>query len=182
MFPAHATYISSNFSDDPRPYYEYHLRKSVSLFNRAIGKGIVSKITALFSKVNRLENMQEVLNGRKIKSQYSMPIQSVPVEQIVGSEGRSLDFDRSFHPLNSRTQDRWIRIATARMIGDNIPPVELIQIGESYYVRDGHHRISVSKALGEDFIDAAIVVLELEPELKAFGSQQTDFGMAMTAC
>jgi hypothetical protein len=27
-----------------------------------------------------------------------------------------------------------------------LPPVQLIQVGGIYYVRDGHHRVSVSRA------------------------------------
>lgn len=182
MFPAHATYVSSSISEDPRPYYEYHLRKSAVLFSSATRNGIFSKITALFSKINHLENIQEALDGYRIKSQHALSIQSIPLEQIVGSEGRYLDFDRTFHPLSSRTRDRWVRIAAARMIGDSLPPVDLIQIEDRYYVRDGHHRISVAKALGEDFIDASVVVLELEPERKPIVSQNKQLGISAAAC
>jgi len=42
-----------------------------------------------------------------------------------------------------------------------MPAVELIKVGEVYAVRDGHHRISVARALGEDFIDARVTAWEL---------------------
>ena len=54
-------------------------------------------------------------------------------------------------------------IAIARSQGDTLPLVELIQLGEDYFVRDGHHRISVAHALSEEYIDAVVIVLELEP-------------------
>ncbi len=82
---------------------------------------------------------------------------SVPLARIVGSEGRVGDFDNAFNPLNDNTRDRWINIAVARRRGDSLPPVELIQVGGDYYVRDGHHRISVARAAGQREIEARVV-------------------------
>jgi hypothetical protein len=42
-----------------------------------------------------------------------------------------------------------------------MPAVELLKIGDVYAVRDGHHRISVAKALGEDFIDVQVTAWDL---------------------
>jgi hypothetical protein len=39
--------------------------------------------------------------------------------------------------------------------------VELIQVGECYFVRDGHHRISVARALGQHAIDVEVTVWEV---------------------
>jgi ParB-like chromosome segregation protein Spo0J len=47
-------------------------------------------------------------------------------------------------------------VAEARLRGINLPPVQLIEVGGRYYVRDGHHRISVAQALGDTFIDAEV--------------------------
>jgi hypothetical protein len=38
-----------------------------------------------------------------------------------------------------------------------LPPVELIQVGDLYFVCDGHYRISVARALSETHIDAEVV-------------------------
>ena len=40
--------------------------------------------------------------------------------------------------------------------GDIAPPVELIQVGDLYFVRDGHHRISVARAMGQEAIEAKV--------------------------
>ena len=53
-------------------------------------------------------------------------------------------------------------VALARSFGDTLPPIELIQAGDNYYVGDGHHRSSVARALGEDYIDTKVTILELE--------------------
>jgi hypothetical protein len=42
-----------------------------------------------------------------------------------------------------------------------LPPIKLIQVGDCYYVRDGHHRLSVARALGEQFIEAEVTVWEI---------------------
>ena len=87
----------------------------------------------------------------------------MPINRIKGSEGRSGDFDCDFNPMHTRTIDRWVSVALARSQGVTLPAVELILVGEDYFVRDGHHRISVVRAFGEEYIDAKIIVLELEP-------------------
>mgnify|MGYP001260856333 FL=1 len=81
---------------------------------------------------------------------------NVPLSQIVGSEGRVGDFDSAFNPLNDHTRDRWISIAAAIRRGVAMPSVELIEAADGYYVRDGHHRISVAKAAGQATIEARI--------------------------
>lgn len=81
----------------------------------------------------------------------------VSLDQVVGSVSRSQDFDASFHPLQMHDRERWIGVAAARRSGVVLPAVELVQAEDGYYVRDGHHRISVAKALGQAVIEARIV-------------------------
>lgn len=83
-------------------------------------------------------------------------IQLVPIAKIQGSEGRSQDFDADFRPLKLYNRERWVNIALARREDVVLPLVELIQIGDSYFVRDGHHRISVAKAQGQLEIEAEV--------------------------
>ena len=83
---------------------------------------------------------------------------SVAIEEIRGSEGRVTDFDAEFNPLHSTTLERWVSIFKARAQGKEMPPVDLVQYGDTYYVRDGHHRISVARARGEAFIDAKVTL------------------------
>ena len=40
---------------------------------------------------------------------------------------------------------RWKRIDRAFQRGEDMPPVELYEIGEAYFVVDGHHRVSVAR-------------------------------------
>jgi hypothetical protein len=75
----------------------------------------------------------------KIHSQHYAGSRTVPMDRIRGSEGRSVDFDCDFNPLHTRTRDRWMSVAIARSQGETLPLVELVQLGEDYFVRDGHH-------------------------------------------
>jgi hypothetical protein len=110
---------------------------------------------------NRLRTIEEALHGVEVKSRHYVGTRSVPVERIRGSEGRSRDFDAAFNPLAGYNDDRWISLATAMRLGATLPPVELIQVGEDYFVRDGHHRISIARALDQRAIDAEVTVWEI---------------------
>jgi hypothetical protein len=85
----------------------------------------------------------------------------VVIDQIRASESRGADFDCDFNPLHDQTRDRWLRIARAREQGRTLPPVALIQIGDFYAVRDGHHRLSVARALGQRSVEAKVIVWEV---------------------
>ncbi len=84
-------------------------------------------------------------------------VQVVPINDIVGSENRSADFDPEFRPLEDNNQERWVRIAAAIVEGQTLPPVDLIRVNGRYFVRDGHHRISVARAMRQKYIDAEVV-------------------------
>lgn len=127
-------------------------------------KAFFEKICAFLSQRSRnLLDLTTEVSERRIIRQHYAGIRTVSLNRIKGSEGRSSDFDCDFNPLHARTRDRWMSIAIARSQGDTLPLVELIQLGEDYFVRDGHHRISVARAFSEEYIDAVIIVLELEP-------------------
>jgi len=46
-------------------------------------------------------------------------------------------------------------------MGVTLPLVDLVQVGDVYFVRDGHHRISVARAFGQESIDAQVTVWEV---------------------
>jgi hypothetical protein len=85
-------------------------------------------------------------------------LRTVPINLIRGSQGRSHDFDRDFNPLQAHTKGRWLSVAAAWQRGKQLPPVDLIQVGDFYFVQDGHHRISVAQALGQWVIEAEVTI------------------------
>jgi hypothetical protein len=67
--------------------------------------------------------------------------------------------------MAATSKPRLPRLALARGAREpSLPPVSVFRIGEEHYVRDGHHRVSVARALGETSIDAEVVEL---PPLEA---------------
>ena len=84
----------------------------------------------------------------------------VPLDAIVGTVDRGRDFDRRFRPTSCRVRSRWEHIAAAVRRGEALPPVDLLKIGEIYFVSDGHHRVSVARALGLKEIDAYVTEMQ----------------------
>lgn len=99
--------------------------------------------------------------------QHYEGVKKVPLGQIRGSSGhgRSRDFDADFRPLNSYSMSRWLSVATAWQLGTRLPPVSLVQVGDIYFVEDGHHRISVANALGLEEIEATVTVWQIDEPL-----------------
>ncbi len=98
----------------------------------------------------------EVVQALGFASKQTRGVQPVALDAIVGSVDRMRDFDRRFRPTSPRVRERWERIAAAMRRGEAMPPVSLYRIGEIYFVEDGHHRISVARALGWEVIDARV--------------------------
>jgi hypothetical protein len=99
---------------------------------------------------------EEVIEALGFVSERSAGYQVVALDQIVGSVDRGRDFDRRFRPTSGRSRGRWEQIAAAARRGEAFPPVDLMKVGQLYFVRDGHHRVSVARALGRTDIDAYV--------------------------
>lgn len=141
---------------------EAKVRKSaLQFFEYTVYKGRLHRFwLTLTKKSNRLLSLAEVA-AATASNRYYLGRRTVSLDQIQGSSGRVGDFDRRFVPLHSHLEQRWVRVAMAYERGVLLPPVKLIQIGEIYYVEDGHHRVSVAKALG---------LLEIEAEVHVWQS------------
>ena len=112
----------------------------------------------LWGQSRRLLDLNTVADTCAVGDRRAAGTQTVPIRQIRGSEGRCDDFDVAFRPLAEHTEDRWVSVARAQLRGIGLPPVELIRVGEVYFVRDGHHRISVAAALGQQEVDAIVTI------------------------
>lgn len=142
-------------------------------FSRARFKAFWHDIQAMIvRRPNELVSFDEVKRSLKTFGENYRGIQTVPVEKIVGSATlRYHDFDGAFLPRQNRTKTRWRNIDQAHYEEVYLPPVQLYQIGEVYFVRDGHHRISVARERGQAFIDAEVIQVKthvpLTPDLLA---------------
>ncbi len=115
----------------------------------------------LTGRNRRLLTLDEVEARAAVTQRYSIGTQTVALDQIRGSVDKAGDFDIDFYPAQERTENRWLQVATAFLRGVSLPPVELIQLGDTYFVVDGHHRISVARTLRHTHIDAVVTVRKL---------------------
>ena len=137
-------------------------RKAVQIFRNEQQRAWFHRIAAFLRReCPALADLQKVSRSGKVIGSHYAGTKTVSIDAIHGTEAKGSDFDRHFHPINCRTISRWISIFQARLNNQPLPPVELIQVGQEYYVRDGHHRISVAHALGEAYIEAEVTVWEV---------------------
>jgi hypothetical protein len=152
--------------EPPRPLsYGAQILAAVNLFNQARWKsGMEKRRSLLLRRPCELLDLH-TLPSSQVRSRCYGGLQPVSIDQICGSLGRVGDFDRRFHPRSDRLRDRWISVVLARRQNIPLEAVELIQVGQRYFVRDGHHRISVARALGETTIDAEVTAWEVSGPL-----------------
>jgi hypothetical protein len=124
--------------------------------SRALSK-IVSRLRLEDDDVSVILPFEEVVAALGRRSEVDLGLKTIPLDSIVGTVGRKRgEFDRSFRPASAGVRGRWERIATARRRGEAMPPIDVYRIGELHFVEDGHHRVSVARALGDTHIDAHV--------------------------
>ncbi len=136
---------------------------------------------ALFNEIQHLLNPDEaslisftdIKKLLKPQNEVYKGMQVVPINLIVGSEGRYKDFDNHFFPKSNFLKARWERVDSAMLQDILLPPITLYEVGGLYFVRDGNHRVSVAKMKGMENIDAEVVSLQSEIKLKP-GSTKED--------
>jgi hypothetical protein len=153
-------------------------------FATARTKAFFRNVLALLTgQPNRLLRFDDVAGRLHIGGPIYRGVRTVPVVQIIGSVQRYADFDRAFMPAQSHTASRWMRVNRAWYDDVNLPPVLLYQVDEVYFVVDGHHRVSVARAQGQEFIDAEVrrcqvkvpVTADIRPEDLVMLGAQVEF-------
>jgi nucleotide-binding universal stress UspA family protein/uncharacterized ParB-like nuclease family protein len=128
---------------------------------RAAMEEIMARLTG---KSADLLSFDEVSEKLKIKGFGSRALQEIPLDAIVGSVGRYYDFTRSFLPRQDSDKERWARIEVASASTD-LPPIEVYQIGQVYFVLDGNHRVSVARQRGQRRILAYVTEVQTQVPL-----------------
>ena len=173
MFEVHPP--GCDFYFTARPIVNNHvalLQRAIQMFNAARLRGTIERVKSVLRRCSwRLLDL-DVIQTSQVRHRRYGGIQGVNLSQICGSMGRTNDFDRHFHPLDDRLRDRWVSVAMTRSQYIPLPPVNLVQVGDRYFVEDGHHRISVARALGESTIDAEVSIWDVSGPLP-WGQQPT---------
>lgn len=124
----------------------------------------------------------DVRQKLRATQEISRGLQDIPIDAIVGSVGRCTDFTRSFLPRQN-DKGRWTRVEMAMTGMTGLPPIEVYQIGEAYFVRDGNHRVSVARQLGATHIQAYVTEVEtrvplspdVQPDTLILRAEHADF-------
>jgi hypothetical protein len=130
-------------------------------FAGARRKAFLRRVGALL--LRRDPGSGELLSFERVRGelgaarQADLGMQSVPVSKIVGSVGRHGDFDGAFLPKKGHLRERWQGIDRMLLQSGAFPPVSLYKIGDSYFVVDGNHRVSVASYHGIERIDAQVI-------------------------
>lgn len=154
-------------------------------FNRARFKAFLNSVWAVMvGHPNQLLSFDDIKEKLRVGGPIYRGIKTVRIDQIVGSLNRYQDFDSAFLPVQDKTADRWQRVDLAFYKDISLPPVVLYKIGQVYFVVDGHHRVSVAREQGQEFIEAEVrecatrvnVTIEnLRPEDIEILSEKVDF-------
>lgn len=151
-------------------YFSERVRQD---FARARFKAFLNRVRhVLMGQPTTLLSYDEVKEKLRIGGPVYRGVRTVPIEQIVGSLNRYHQFDRAFLPTEDRLADRWQNIDRAFYQDVSLPPVVLYKVGEVYFVVDGHHRVSVAREQGQEFIEAEVrecqtkvnITADLQPE------------------
>jgi len=142
-------------------------------FDRARRKAFFNRIRAILSgRPTNLLSYSDVKEKLHIGGPIYRGVTTVRVDQIAGSLNRYHEFDRAFLPTQDNIAPRWQRVDQAFYEAINLPPVVLYQVGDVYFVVDGHHRVSVAREQGQVFIDAEVrecatrinITADIQPE------------------
>jgi hypothetical protein len=132
-------------------------------FQRARRRQVMSQLARRLSRDGRdvdvILPFEEVVDALGRVEERYVGLQNIDLDSILGTVDRAGHggFDRQFRPTTARVRARWERIANAARRGEPLPPISVYRIGDVHFVRDGHHRVSVARALGRETIDAYVV-------------------------
>jgi hypothetical protein len=119
-----------------------------------------------FTRARRAARLRRLRRTRGQLPVYQRPmaghglggLREIPLEAISGTlePSRARQFDDAFRPVRASARRRWENIWIAEERGVTLPPIAVVEVGDTYAVRDGHHRVSVARARGAFAIDAVV--------------------------
>jgi nucleotide-binding universal stress UspA family protein/uncharacterized ParB-like nuclease family protein len=132
-------------------------KTSITEFHKARQKAAVQRIMGrLTGRSVELLSFDEVASKLRVTNRVNRGLQTIPVDAIVGSVGRYTDFTRTFLPRLASDSQRWASVKSAAVHVGELPPIDVYQIGEAYFVLDGNHRVSIARQQGVNFIEAQV--------------------------
>src|ERR1700677_4469601 len=105
---------------------------------------------------DRLLQFDQVISQLGFRGEYYLGLRTIRLDTVVGTVDKARDFDRRFWPVSDRDRQRWAELDVAERGGAVMPPIEVLRVGSLHFVKDGHHRVSVARATGQEMIDADV--------------------------
>jgi uncharacterized ParB-like nuclease family protein len=125
-------------------------------WNRARRKLLYQEVVCFFKECSvDLLSFEDVRTGLHLRQKFDRGLQEIPLDRIRGSVGRYNDFTSAFLPRKEHMRERWERVDMAMRAGKT-PPIDVYQVGESYFVIDGNHRVSIARQRGLENIEAYV--------------------------
>jgi nucleotide-binding universal stress UspA family protein len=146
----------------------YRRQLAVAEFRDARRKAALSQLLArLNGRPVALLSYDDVLERLPPLGSSDRGLKEIPLAAIAGSVGRTRDFTRDFLPRHDSDEDRWVgvRAATTDPGSAGLPPIQVYQVGDAYFVLDGHHRVSVARQLGASTIQAYVTEVQTKVPL-----------------
>jgi hypothetical protein len=153
---------------------DWHKNQAESDLKTAMRRAWLHDLVAwLRGEANELLPFDAVKHLHPIGERY-LGMQTIPVENIIGSVDRYRDFDEAFLPRSDHLKERWSTIRQLKLEGTELPPIQVYKVGDTYFVKDGNHRVSVAHLDGQKFIDAEVIELDV-PIAPEKGDEILDF-------
>ena len=126
-------------------------------FNRARRHAFLEDVMGLMrGRSINLLSFDEVKGKLGLLSSRDRGVHEIPLDKIVGSVGKFREFTRTFSPRRKEIRARWQQVYAFVHSARGLPPIEVYQVGEVYFVWDGNHRVSVARQMGLKMIEARI--------------------------
>ncbi len=126
-------------------------------FEKARRQALVQEISAkVTGRNNRLMPFEAIRAELRLQNPLYRGTREIPIAKIIGSVGRYDDFNRQFLPLTESMRERWVGVETLAVSSTGWPPIDVYQVGDAYFVRDGNHRTAVARSMGLPTIEAHI--------------------------
>jgi len=137
-------------------------------FKRARLQASINRtIREILNQPTELMDFEQFKRALHINIPVYRGVKTVRLDQITGSLNRHHEFDRDFRPLKSISSERWQSVSRAYYKEVGLPAVALYQVGNVYFVIDGHHRVSVARNQGQFFIDAEVHEFKIKIDFKS---------------
>jgi hypothetical protein len=129
----------------------------VTRFDAALRAALIQDLLAqVRGRPADLLPFDDVREKLRLRNLVDRGVQEVPLERIVGTVQREREFNRAFLPRDESLRSRWKEIEGLAEGAKGFLPVELYRVGDTHFVVDGHHRISVARAMGAPTIEARV--------------------------